>query len=148
MWVTIRCASSPSSRLPIATWIGQRYSGILPRMVTRCLGICLLLGLASLLGQTGCKTSTAYRGELIQPPAQRATQAAGDANRPNEDAEALEAVRERLRKNNDPYLKCHFQDGSVIVLQDWHVVDNTVSGKGLKYTGRVGGGFNAAERAQ
>jgi len=102
-------------------------------MVTRCLGICLLLGLASLLGQTGCKTSTAYRGELIQPPAQRATQAAGDANRPNEDAEALEAVRERLRKNNDPYLKCHFQDGSVIVLQDWHVVDNTVSGKGLKY---------------
>lgn len=78
-----------------------------------------------MVGPVSCNVSTAYRGEILQPPSAHATS-----------LDATESLRDRLLSSADPYLKCHFWDGSLIVLQDWRVEDETVTGTGIKYDSR------------
>ncbi len=119
--------------MPHSTWRISRESGILRRMGILRRWIDSLVNLSSLMWLIGCNGPTAYRGEILQPKEGPLPNLHSDAARNGSSPEADKALRAGLQKSSDPYLKCHFWDGTLIVLENWRVEGDTVSGKGIKY---------------
>jgi hypothetical protein len=73
----------------------------------------------------GCADKVAYRGKTIgaEPPTPSLVR----------DPQSIPKITKELKESQDPFLKCHLWDGSVIVLENYRIEGEEVLGNGIRY---------------